>query len=139
MPGTSGPTVTLIALDPNITTGHTGSGVGANSGFDLGLQGDTLALGTGGKLKQLLPMEIQTYLSGTTDGSGGAAIATIRWETAPVPSASTLSYSIWGSAMVFTANTYFNNVGKLPTNAAYIRCRITAYTSGAFTAYIRPV
>jgi hypothetical protein len=137
--GTSGASGTLVSISPNITTSHTGSGRGANSGFDLGIQGDYFNLNTGGNLKQLLPMAIECFIAGTSDSSGTVAVGTIQWETAPEPATTggTLSYTLWGSAVAFTANGYQNTVGKMPTSAMYIRARITAYTSGYFTAYLR--
>lgn len=142
MAGTTGPTVTLISLSPNIASGNEGSGRGVNSGFSLGLQGDILALGTGGKLKQLQPFAIEAFCSGMADSGGNVPVGTIQWETAAEPAAGgTLSFAIWGSAMVWTTTAAPppSFVGKLPTTAAYIRARITAYTSGYFTAYVRPV
>lgn len=135
--GTTG--VCLIgAMSPNITTGNVGSGRGVNAGFTLPLQGSFWALGTGGKLKQLVPLELQTYVSGISDSGGAAAVGTGQWETAaePATTGGTLTFAIWGSAIAMTANGYFNAVGKLPTSAVYIRFRLTAYTSGYFSAYV---
>ena len=136
---TTGAGAVLVSTSPNISTSNVGSGRGVNVGFTLGVQGSYFALNTGGKLKQLEPMTIETFIAGTTDGSGGAAIGTIKWETAPEPATTggTLSWTIWGTALALTANGYQNWVGKMPTTAMYIRSNITAYTSGLFTAYLK--
>ena len=135
----------LIAMDPYITGATVGGGRGANAGYTLGVQGDTIALNTGGKLLQLEPMALQCYAAGATDVNGVAAVATGQWETAPQPASTggTLTFTLWGSAITWTAsglgsqgnNTPF--VGKMPTTAAYIRFRLTSWTSGYFSAYIR--
>lgn len=143
MAGTTGPTVTLISLSPSVTGANVGGGRGANAGHTIGLQGDILALGTGQKLNQLQPMPFEAFASATADSSGVGPVGTMQWETAPEPALTggTLAYTIWGSAMVWSATAAPppSFVGKMPTTAAYIRARLTAWTSGYFTAYLRPV